>query len=116
MNKLQSHVSPAAEDEADSNLSQENIPPKLFTPYSQHIIVLFIPSSIFGLLARLGLLALASYDGQSIFPLAYVQALGCFIMGFLLHFKEPINILYASFLHRPGLTQMYLATHHYTPL
>lgn len=37
---------------------------------------------------------MTTYDGQSIFPLAYVQAIGCFIMGLVLHLKEPINNFY----------------------
>ncbi|KII95132.1 hypothetical protein PLICRDRAFT_99062 [Plicaturopsis crispa FD-325 SS-3] len=53
-----------------------------------------MPASIFGVLARLGLLALTSYDGEAIFPLVYVQALGCFIMGAGLGLKEPIGNFY----------------------
>ncbi|KAF8341444.1 uncharacterized protein EI90DRAFT_3143730 [Cantharellus anzutake] len=36
---------------------------------------------MFGTLARLGLDALTSYEGQSVFPLAWVQATGCLVMG-----------------------------------
>ena len=63
---------------------------KIYQPLSIPVIALLIPSSILGVLARLGLLAMTSYDGESIFPLAYVQALGCLIMGFGLRLKEPI--------------------------
>ncbi|KDQ64578.1 hypothetical protein JAAARDRAFT_117173 [Jaapia argillacea MUCL 33604] len=53
-----------------------------------------MPASVFGVLTRLGLQALATYQGQSIFPLAYAQAFGCFVMGFTLQFKEPIGQFY----------------------
>ena len=73
---------------------QEHLPPaKVYGPCSVHVICLLIPGSILGVLARLGLLAIAKYDGESIFPLAYVQALGCFIMGTALGLKEPIGDL-----------------------
>ncbi|TRM67755.1 CrcB-like protein-domain-containing protein [Schizophyllum amplum] len=73
----------------------EKLPPaKVYGPYSIHVICLLIPGSILGVLARLGLQALAKYDGQSIFPLAYPQALGCFVMGLALGLKEPIGEFY----------------------
>ncbi|KAJ7095447.1 CrcB-like protein-domain-containing protein [Mycena belliarum] len=53
-----------------------------------------MPFSVFGVLARLGLSALATYSGQSIFPLAYAQATGCLIMGFCLALKEPFSRYY----------------------
>jgi CrcB protein len=57
---------------------------------------LLMPASILGVLARLGLQALVTYDGQCVFPLAYVQATGCFIMGLGLGLKEPLGNLYVS--------------------
>jgi len=71
----------------------EGIKYKIYQPFSIPVVALLIPSSILGVLARLGLLAMTSYDGESIFPLAYVQALGCLIMGFGLRLKEPIGQL-----------------------
>ncbi|KAF7337696.1 MFS general substrate transporter [Mycena sanguinolenta] len=68
--------------------------PKPYHPLSVHIIGPLMAFSAFGLLARLGLSALATYNGQSIFPLAYVQATGCLIMGFCLALKEPFNRWY----------------------
>lgn len=65
-------------------------------PLSIHVLALLIPASIFGTLARLGLDALAKYDGNSIFPLAYAQATGCLIMGFALGLKEPLSNLCAN--------------------
>jgi hypothetical protein len=53
---------------------------KIYHPFSVSVLALLAPASIFGLLARLGLEALVTYDGQSIFPLAFVQSVGCLIM------------------------------------
>ncbi|KAJ7276465.1 CrcB-like protein-domain-containing protein [Mycena haematopus] len=69
-------------------------PPKAFHPLSLHVLALLMPFSVLGVLARLGLTALATYNGQSIFPLAYSQATGCLIMGFCLALKEPISRYY----------------------
>lgn len=66
-------------------------PPQLFHPLNWEILALLMPASVFGVLARLGLAALTSYDGESIFPLAYVQGVGCLIMGFCLALKAPIS-------------------------
>ncbi|KAK7061781.1 CrcB-like protein-domain-containing protein [Favolaschia claudopus] len=68
--------------------------PKTYHPFSIHYIALLAPFSVFGVLARLGLSALTTYAGQSIFSLAYSQAVGCLIMGFLLELKEPISRYY----------------------
>jgi fluoride exporter len=74
--------------------AEEKLPPsKIYHPFSLHVIALLIPASIFGALARVGLLGLTTYDGRAIFPLAWVQAAGCFIMGFALGMKEPIGQL-----------------------
>ena len=73
---------------------EENLPPaKVYHPFSPHVIALLMPASIFGALARVGLLALTTYDGREIFPLAWVQAAGCFVMGFAVGMKEPIGEL-----------------------
>ena len=37
--------------------------------------------SFFGTLIRLGLVAIGSYSGQSIFPLLWAQMVGCCLMG-----------------------------------
>lgn len=66
-------------------------PPQLFHPLGWEILTLLMPASVFGVLARLGLDALTSYEGQSIFPLAYVQGVGCLVMGFCLALKIPIS-------------------------
>jgi len=75
--------------------SEDEVPlAKVYHPYSPHVLALLIPASIFGALARVGLLALTTYDGRAIFPLAWVQAAGCLIMGFALGLKEPIGQFY----------------------
>ncbi|KAJ6539406.1 CrcB-like protein-domain-containing protein [Mycena capillaripes] len=65
-----------------------------YHPLSFHVLAFLMPFSVLGVLARLGLSALATYSGQSIFPLAYAQATGCLIMGFCLALKEPFSRYY----------------------
>ncbi|KAH7920169.1 hypothetical protein BV22DRAFT_1021730 [Leucogyrophana mollusca] len=73
----------------------EELPPaKIYHPYSIHVLALLMPASIFGVLARLGLQALVTYNGESVFPLAYIQATGCFIMGIGLSMKGPFGRFY----------------------
>jgi hypothetical protein len=67
---------------------------KIYHPLSLPVLALLMPASIIGVLARLGLQALVRYDGQSIFPLAYVQATGCFVMGLGLGMKEAFGNLF----------------------
>jgi len=72
--------------------SDEGIPPsKTYSPLSFPVIALLMPASVFGVLVRLGLVALMNYDGHAVFPLAYAQAVGCLVMGFGLGLKEPIG-------------------------
>ncbi|KAF8812500.1 hypothetical protein BYT27DRAFT_7182945 [Phlegmacium glaucopus] len=76
--------------------TEERIPlSKTYEPLSFPVIALLMPAAVFGVLARLGLVALMTYNGESVFPLAYVQALGCLIMGFCLRLKEPLGQFYA---------------------
>ncbi|KAG6331858.1 hypothetical protein ID866_7225 [Astraeus odoratus] len=73
----------------------EGIPPsKIYHPLSFHVLALLMPASILGVLARLGLQALVTYNGQSVFTLAYIQAVGCFIMGIGLGMKAPFGRYY----------------------
>ena len=74
---------------------EEAIPPtKIYNPLSFPVLALLIPASVLGVLARLGLVALMSYDGHVVFPLAYPQAVGCLVMGFAFGLKEPIGQMY----------------------
>lgn len=75
---------------------KEEEPPSavIYHPFSFQTLSGLIPGSIFGVLARLGLLSITGYDGHSIFPLAWVQGAGCLVMGFTLELKEPIGELY----------------------
>ncbi|OSD04198.1 hypothetical protein PYCCODRAFT_1407848 [Trametes coccinea BRFM310] len=74
---------------------EEKLPPsKIYHPLSFPVLALLMPASIFGVLARLGLQAITTFDGRSIFPLAWVQAAGCLIMGFALGMKEPFGRFY----------------------
>ena len=73
---------------------EEKLPPsKIYAPLSFPVLALLAPASILGVLARLGLQAITTYDGRSIFPLAWVQAAGCLVMGFALGLREPIGQL-----------------------
>lgn len=77
--------------------SDDSIPSsKTYSPLSFPVIALLMPASVFGVLARLGLVALMDYDGHSVFPLAYPQAVGCLIMGFAICLKKTIGELYVS--------------------
>jgi len=81
-------------DRPPTHDQQESLPPpKVFHPWSLAVVALLMPASVFGVLARLGLQALVTYDGSSIFPLAYVQAIGCLIMGIALRLKDPLGDL-----------------------
>lgn len=47
--------------------------------------------SFFGLLARLGLTAITSYDGQVVFPVLWAQMVGCALMGAIASRKEIVE-------------------------
>ena len=87
---------------------------KIYDPLSPHVIALLMPASIFGTLARLGLLAITGYDEHAIFPLAWIQAAGCLVMGFGLELKEPIGQLCVRLL--PLAFIFGLSPHSYGPL
>lgn len=93
----------------------EKLPPaKIYHPFSPEVLALLMPASVFGCLARLGLEALVTYDGQSIFPLAWVQAGGCLVMGFGLGIRDPFGRLYVRLLNVHTLALTYLIS--YGPL
>ena len=90
-------VRPKPNEVAEKNATLEDVvepAPQLFHPLSWEIFALLMPASVFGVLARLGLDSLTSYDDESIFPLAYVQGVGCLVMGFCLALKVPISQWY----------------------
>ncbi|KAG8882942.1 hypothetical protein FRB97_007538 [Tulasnella sp. 331] len=68
--------------------------PKPIGPLHPRVIALLMPGAVFGLLARLGLEGLTTYPGASIFTLAWVQVMGCFIMGLLIGIREPLSEYY----------------------
>jgi hypothetical protein len=65
--------------------------PKVYRPYDLPILLILAPASILGVLGRLGLVALVTFEGSSVFALGYVNALGCLIMGFGLSMKGPLG-------------------------
>ena len=96
---------------------EEGIPlSKIYGPLSFPVIALLMAPAVFGVLARLGLVALATYNGESVFPLAYVQALGCLIMGFCLRLKEPLYKLYVQPLCNAHTNLLTTAAGSYAPL
>lgn len=72
---------------------QENIPPP-----AEEVTVLrltahyagLVLASMVGCLIRLGLTALGTYEGRSIYPTAWSQGVGCGIMGLALARKNEI--------------------------
>lgn len=71
---------------------REGLPPRhVYSPYHLSILLILAPASILGVLARLGLVALTSFPGQSVYSLLYVQGVGCFVMGIGLKLKGPLG-------------------------
>jgi len=79
-----------------------------YHPLSLPVLALLAPASTFGTLARLGLQALVTYDGRCIFPLAFVQAVGCLIMGFGLGLREPFGRLWVTCMPFGNMTNICL--------
>ena len=112
----------ARQKDEEQNPSPPDLPPpqaatlpavKTFHPFSPAVVCILAPSSIFGALARLGLKGLATYNGQSIFPLAWVQGIGCLVMGFAVGLRGPITQLYVCASH--FLFGMFNTTHLIVP-
>ncbi|KAF6762303.1 CrcB-like protein-domain-containing protein [Ephemerocybe angulata] len=70
---------------------------KVYKPYDLAVVLILAPASILGVLGRLGTSSLTTYDGSSVFALAYVQGIGCLVMGFGLSLKEPLGRYYGPF-------------------
>ena len=98
------HLRPESKEMQEDATPEEVVepPPQVFHPLSWETLALLMPASVFGVLARLGLASLTSYDGESIFPLAYVQGVGCLVMGFCLALKVPISEWCILLLPEPG--------------
>ncbi|KAH7104926.1 CrcB-like protein-domain-containing protein [Auriculariales sp. MPI-PUGE-AT-0066] len=91
--------SPDADDALDVENEQHPaglppIQPRPLQVFSLHTIAPLAPASVLGVLARLGILYLGTYSGQSAFSLAWVQAAGCFVMGLCIALRDPITATY----------------------
>lgn len=62
--------------------------------------------SFFGLLARLGLIAIGTYNGQSTFPVLWAQIVGCFFMGIFTSRKDLIEAMWVA--HMMGFISILL--------
>ncbi|KAJ1308790.1 hypothetical protein OPQ81_004480 [Rhizoctonia solani] len=69
-------------------------PSRSYHPLSWPVITLLALPSVLGVLARLGIHSLTTYDGDSIFALAWVQGMGCFVMGLALGKRQAITDFY----------------------
>jgi len=83
------HISLPPSEEELTDVAQ------VYSAFSIEVIALLMPSSVLGALARLGIHALAHYNGDAIFPLAWVQATGCFFMGVAFSMKGSIGDFYS---------------------
>lgn len=72
-----------AKDEAGKQIEPNDLPNRTHHRVVRHLAILGLLAfaSIWGTLAREGLVALNTYAGQSITPLVWAQAVGCLIMG-----------------------------------
>lgn len=61
--------------------------------FSLSVVALLMPAATLGLLARLGIQSITDFDGQSIFPLAWVQGVGCLVMGLAVGLRDPLSRL-----------------------
>ena len=91
---LASINAPPSEEEVERGSIRGAYPPaKVYAPFSIPVLTSLAPASVLGALARLGLESITTYDGRAIFPLAWVQAAGCLIMGFALGLRDQIGAL-----------------------
>ena len=68
------------------------LPPSMGVVATCATAALIALGAIWGTLARLGLVALNSYDGQSVAPLIWAQAVGCLVFGFASHKRSKAAI------------------------
>ncbi|CAE6400948.1 unnamed protein product [Rhizoctonia solani] len=69
-------------------------PSRSYHPLSWSVITLLALPSVLGVLARLGIHSLTTYDGDSVFALAWVQGMGCFVMGLAMGKRQTITDFY----------------------
>ncbi|CAE6466899.1 unnamed protein product [Rhizoctonia solani] len=69
-------------------------PSPSYHPLSWPVITLLALPSVLGVLVRLGIHSLTTYEGDSVFALAWVQGMGCFIMGLALGKRQAITDFY----------------------
>ncbi|KAF8681273.1 CrcB domain protein [Rhizoctonia solani] len=69
-------------------------PSRSYHPLSWPVLTLLALPSVLGVLARLGIHSLTTYDGDSVFALAWVQGMGCFVMGLALGKRQTISDFY----------------------
>ncbi|QRV87330.1 CrcB domain protein [Ceratobasidium sp. AG-Ba] len=71
------------------------VPPSwTYHPLSWHVVAPLAFPAVLGVLARLGVHSLTTYDGDSVFALAWVQGMGCFVMGLAVGKREAITSYY----------------------
>lgn len=83
-------------EETDKSSSREGSPPVSRVHAAlRHcaILGLLAFASLWGTLTREGLIALNTYDGQSIKPIIWAQAVGCLVMGWTVANKEALDRL-----------------------
>lgn len=83
-------------EETDKASSREGSPPvpRLHAALRHCAILgLLAFASLWGTLTREGLIALNTYDGQSIKPVIWAQAVGCLVMGWTVANKEALDRL-----------------------
>lgn len=86
---------PGAKDlEPSSTLPGQ--PPTQFHRLLRHLAILGLLAfaAIWGTLTRLGLVALNTYDGSSITPVIWAQAVGCLVMGWTIANKAALELWY----------------------
>lgn len=66
-------------------------PSRSYHALSWNVVTFLAFPAVLGVLARLGLHSLATYNGSGVFALAWVQGIGCFIMGLAVGKREAIT-------------------------
>jgi fluoride ion exporter CrcB/FEX len=89
--------------ELESELPEQRPPPKPVTTRAEAIaatlrtlatLSLIAFFTFWGVLGRLGLTAIGTYSGQSVFPVIWAQTVGCLVMGLCLGAKPEIEAVF----------------------